>query len=397
MRGDLLDLILLVLVVAFGVSGYRQGFIVGALSFIGFVGGGLLGVLVAPPIAQAVVDGAPQQALVAIVIVFLAATIGQFGSSTVGAVVRSHVTWNPARVVDAIGGTIASVLSVLLIAWIIGGLAVLAPFPIVQQQIKDSQVLRTVDQVMPAAVDGWFAGFKRFVDSSDFPQVFDGLGGGSVLEVPKPDESVAKSPALQRARQGIVKVQGTAPECAKRIEGTGFVYARERIMTNAHVVAGVREELHVTTASGRTLRAKVIVYNPRRDIAVLYVPGLEAPVLEFDGEAESRDDAIVAGFPRGRGYTMAAARIRERQIASGPDIYHETRVEREIYAIRGKVEPGNSGGPLLARDGRVFGVVFAAATDRKDTGYVLTAAEVRPEAEAGVRTTRAVYTQACDQ
>ena len=119
MRGDLLDLILIGLVIAFGISGYRQGFIIGVLSFVGFVGGGLLGIFIAPPIAKAVVSGDTEQALLVIVIVFLSATIGQFAFSTIGAVVRSHVTWEPAKVADAVSGTFASMLSVLIVVYAI--------------------------------------------------------------------------------------------------------------------------------------------------------------------------------------------------------------------------------------------------------------------------------------
>jgi S1-C subfamily serine protease len=390
-RGDLLDLILLGLVVAFGVSGYRQGFIIGALSFVGFVGGAFLGVAIAPPIARAVVDGETERALLAIVIVFLAATIGQFASSTLGAVVRSHVTWEPAKVADAVGGTFASALSVLVVVWLIGGLLAHGPFPPLSQQVNNSLLLATVDQTLPESAKEWRQKFKDFIDTSEFPQVFDAIGGGQFVDVLPPDRSVLKGKQLGRARQGIVKVQGTAPSCRKRIEGTGFVYANNRIMTNAHVVAGVTQDLRVTDADGDSHAARVVLYNPDRDIASLYVP-----VLRFDGKAEKGDLAIVAGYPRGKGFTAEPARIRVKQNAEGYEIYNRKKVVREVYSIRGLVEPGNSGGPLLTSDGRVFGVVFAAATDEAETGYVLTAKEVTPDAEDGQNLVRRVDTQDCD-
>ncbi|MCG5215245.1 MarP family serine protease [Streptosporangium sp. KLBMP 9127] len=396
MRGDLLDLILIGLVVAFGISGYRQGFIIGALSFVGFVGGAFLGVAIAPPIARAVVDGETERALLAIVIVFLAATIGQFASSTLGAVVRSHVTWEPAKVADAVGGTFASALSVLVVVWLIGGLLAHGPFPPLSQQVNNSLLLATVDQTLPEQAKEWRLRFKNFIDTSEFPQVFEAIGGGQFVDVPPPDRSVLKGRQLARAREGIVKVQGTAPSCRKRIEGTGFVYANDRIMTNAHVVAGVTQELRVTDHEGTSRAARVVLYNPDRDIAVLYVPGLNLPVLRFDGKAEKGDAAIIAGYPRGKGFTAEAARIRVKQHAEGYEIYNRKKVVREVYAIRGLVEPGNSGGPLLTSDGRVFGVVFAAATDQAETGYVLTAKEITPDAEEGQDSVNRVDTQDCD-
>ncbi|MEU7003718.1 MarP family serine protease [Nonomuraea sp. NPDC046570] len=396
MRGDLLDLILIGLVIAFGISGYRQGFIIGVLSFVGFVGGAVLGVFIAPPIAKAVVDGDTEQALLAIVIVFLAATVGQFASSTLGAVVRSHVTWEPAKVADAVGGTFASALSVLVIAWLIGSLIVSTSFTALSTQVKESLLLSTVDQAVPQAARNWQGPFKEFIDRSEFPPVFDAIGAGQWVDVPPPAKSVLQGAKLTRAQKAIVKVQGNAPSCGKRIEGTGFVYAPERIMTNAHVVAGVTRDLKVTDSANEVHDAQVVLYNPQRDIAILRVPGLNLPVLAFDGTAEKGESAIIAGFPKGQGFTAEPARIRIRQEASGPDIYRRSNVTREVYAIRGKVLPGNSGGPLLTVDGRVFGVIFAAATNQEETGYVLTAGEVRPDAVKGERDTSQADTQDCD-
>ncbi|NUW33587.1 MarP family serine protease [Nonomuraea sp. SMC257] len=396
MRGDLLDLILIGLVIAFGVSGYRQGFIIGAMSFVGFVGGAVLGVFIAPPISKAVVDGDTPQALLAIVIVFLSATIGQFASSTIGAVVRSHVTWEPAKVADAVGGTFASALSVLVIAWLIGSLVVSTSFSLLVEQVKSSMLLTTVDEAIPQAARNWQQPFKKFIDRSEFPPVFDAIGAGQIIDVPPAPRSILKGAGLSRAQRAIVKVQGNAESCNKHIEGTGFVYARDRIMTNAHVVAGVTRDLTVIDSANRRRSATVVRYNPQRDIAILYVPGLGLPQLPFEGEADKGDNAIIAGFPKGQGFTAEPARIRSRLEAEGPDIYRANNVTRQVYAIRGKVLPGNSGGPLLTVDGKVYGVIFAAAVSQEDTGYVLTAAEVRPDADQGRNDTTPAGTQECD-
>ncbi|WP_207933305.1 MarP family serine protease [Actinomadura sp. GC306] len=395
LHDHVLDLILLVLVVLFGVSGYRQGFIVSLLSFAGFVGGGVAGVLIAPPIAEAAVDGAAQQALLAIVIAFLSATFGQLAASSLGAVLRNRVTGLNARTADAVGGTFVSALSLLIVAWFFGTLVANSEFKPVRTQVKGSTVIGAIDDVMPERAQTWFTSFQGFVKGSEFPQVFNGLGGESVVQVPPPDESVLNNAAVKTARASIVKVVSTAPQCQRRIEGTGFVFAPEHIMTNAHVVAGARGPSNVATVNGETGRGRVVLYDPKRDIAVLYVPGLRAPALKFADEARVRDDAIIAGFPKNQPFTVDAARIRARQTARGPDIYHTGQVSREIYAIRGKVEPGNSGGPLLTTDGRVYGVIFAAALDSPTTGYALTADEVAPDVRAGRNATQPVSTQRC--
>jgi S1-C subfamily serine protease len=395
-RGDLLDLILIGLMVAFGISGYRQGFIIGAMSLVGFAGGAVLGIFIAPPIAKAVVDGDTPQALLAIVIVFLSATIGQFASSTIGAVVRSHVTWEPAKLADSVGGTFASALSVLIFAWLIGSLIISTTFTPLVDQVKNSALLTTVDEAIPQGARNWQQPFKKFIDRSEFPPVFDAIGAGTIIDVPPPDQSVLQGDRLNRARRAIVKVQGNAQSCNKHIEGTGFVYAPGRIMTNAHVVAGVTRDLQVIDHNNVRHTATVVRYNPSRDIAVLHVPGLNLPQLAFDREGSRGDNAIIAGFPKGKGFTAVPARIGGRLDAEGPDIYRENTVTRKVYAIRGTVLPGNSGGPLLTADGRVYGVIFAAAINEKETGYVLTADEVAPDAAAGRTDTTAASTQECD-
>jgi S1-C subfamily serine protease len=394
--GDhLLDLILLALFALFAVSGYRQGFIVGSLSFVGFVGGVILGMLVAPPIVKSVVGGSAQQALLAIVIPFLTATLGQLLASSAGSALRSRVTWDSARSVDAVGGACVSGVALLVVAWLIGSALVATPFVWLRTQVNDSTVLHSVNTFMPEQANTWFSSFRGFVSKTGFPQVFGGLGGESVVNVPPPDTKILNTPELRSARRSIVKIIGTAQSCQRRIEGTGFVYAPGHVMTNAHVVAGVDSSPTVFTMGNGTYRAKVVLYDYKRDIAVLDVPGMQLPSLKFDGTAQTQDNAVVAGFPKNHSFTTRAARVRAKQTARGPDIYHSSNVKREIYAIRALVEQGNSGGPLLAPNGKVYGVVFAAAVENKETGYVLTAGEVAPDATAGATAVNEVSTQSC--
>jgi len=395
--GDhLLDLILLVLIVLFAVSGYRQGFIVSLLSFVGFVGGGVVGVLIAPPIAEAAVEGAAQQALLAIVIAFLSATLGQLIASSAGAVLRNRVTGLNARQVDAAGGAVVSSLSLLIVAWFFGTLVAHSEFKPVRTQVNGSSIIKGVNDVMPGQAQTWFSSFKGFVASSKFPQVFNGLGGESVAEVPPPNDAILNTPVLKDAEKSIVKITSTAPQCQRRIEGTGFVFAPNHVMTNAHVVAGAQGASTVKSLTHPEVRGRVVLYDPKKDIAVLYVPDLQAKPLRFAGPARVQDDSIIAGFPKGHPFTALAARVRARQTATGLDIYHSGKVSREIYAIRGVVEPGNSGGPLLAKDGSVYGVIFAAALDTSTpTGYALTSEEVSVDARVGADATIPVSTDGC--
>src|SRR6266516_2641640 len=394
--GDLLDLILIVLVVAFAVAGYRQGFIIGILSFAGFIGGGAVGAVFGPHVARSLVDGVAQQALVAIIVVFIAAMIGQLLASGLGVAMRSRLTWRPATVVDAVGGSAVSVISVLLIAWLIASAVAYAPFPLISRQVNDSAVLRGVDRVMPPTANVMFSDFRRLLARGPYAQVFGALGAEGALAVPPPDNRVLSSRRALRARASVVKVTGIAPGCSRRIEGSGFVFAHDHVITNAHVVAGVRKGPQVSIRDGVQARSRVVLYDPQRDIAILYVPGLAAPALRFAGQASSGDSAIVAGYPLNGSITTVAARIGGSESANSPDIYQTTTVTRDVCSVRAVVRPGSSGGPLLAPDGRVYGVVFAAAVSARDTGYALTAAEVAPDARVGRAATTPVSTQACD-
>ena len=396
MSGDVLDLILIALAAAFAVAGYRQGFIVGILSFAGFLGGAAIGATFAPKLARSLVQGTTQQALVAIVAVFVAAMIGQLLASALGAALRSRVNWRPATLIDSVAGAAVSVLSVLLIAWLIGSAVVNAPFAMVTSQVNRSAVLRMVDGVMPSAARTMFSDFRSLLASGPYVQVFGALGAEPALTVAAPDPAVLNAAGLRQARDSIVKVIGVAPSCSRRIEGSGFVISPQHILTNAHVVAGVTQDQTVITRVGRHLSATVVLFDPERDLAVLYVPGLRAAPLSFAGPASLGADAIVAGYPLDRNFTVVPARVGDDQLAQAPDIYQSKEVTRQIYSIRADVRAGNSGGPLLDPNGTVYGVVFAAAVGVKDTGYALTAAEVRSDASKGASATTGTSTQACD-
>ena len=395
-RGDLLDLVLVGLAAAFAVSGYRQGFIVGVLSFVGFVGGAVLGAEFGPVISKAIVGGQTQQAVIAVVLLVSFAILGQFIASSIGAAVRQSVTSPSSTTLDSIGGSVVSILSMLLIAWAIGSVLTASSFPVVVGQVNDSVVLGTMDKIMPSKAKTMFTDFRQLLSSGPFPQVFSGIGAARLFAVSPPDPAVLTDPGYLAATSRVLKVQGTALSCDHSIEGSGFVYAPQHVLTNAHVVAGVNQGQTVTTENGRVYPAKVVFYDPQVDIAVLYVPGLNLKPLQFDDQGQAGAESVVAGYPLDHGFTQVAARIGGTQNAVGPDIYQTGTVTRQIFEIRAQVEPGNSGGPLLSPSGTVYGVVFAAAVDASDTGFALTASEVASDARAGADQTAPTPTQSCD-
>ena len=394
MTGNALDVVLVAAGVLFAVSGYRQGFVVGVLSFVGFLGGGVLGARLAPRIAELDAFVGFSRSVVGLAVVFLAATVGQVLATVLGGALRRRLTWRSARHVDAAGGAVVSVLSLLLVAWLVGRAVASSPYPELASQVRRSAVMTTVDGLVPESGRRFLAEFRNLIDERGFPEVFSDLQAADEAGVEPPDATMVGVPAVDAVRSSVLKVTGEAQACGKLIEGSGFVYAPERLLTNAHVVAGVREpEVEVGDES---LEATVVLFDPARDVAVLAVPGLRARPLQPAAEpAEREQDAIVVGYPQDGPFHADAARVIRTQDARGKDIYQQDDVVREIYSVRGLVRQGNSGGPLIDTAGSVLGVVFAAAADDQTIGYVLTWDEVEGAAAQGRDSTRRVSTGDC--
>jgi S1-C subfamily serine protease len=396
--GDLLDLILVALIAAFAVAGYRQGFIIGVLSLTGFVVGVTVGAVIAPSISHALARSLSWQAFLAILVVFGMAVVGMLAASGLGVAVRSRVTGRPATLIDSLGGAAVNVLAVVIVAWLIASFVQSAPFAAISRQVNDSAVLRTVDKVMPrgALYLPVFPQLRTLLANGLYTQVFSAIGAENGANVPAPDQAVLSSPALARVEPSIVKIEGVASSCSLKIEGSGFVISPQHVLTNAHVVAGVTSGPFIYGTSGSYLgTGRVVLYDPQRDLAVIDVPGLTAPPLQFAPPAAEGSGAIVAGYPLNQPLKVVAARVGRSETAYGPNIYQTSVVHRQIYPIRAQIEPGNSGGPLLSESGQVYGVVFAASTSMSDTGYALTAGEVAGDAAAGSSEMVPVSTQAC--
>lgn len=391
---DVLDVVLVAVCLGFGFSGYRQGFVVGVLSFAGFLGGGALGAKYADTLHSHFHVGI-DPALFGLLVVVIGAVIGQLVATVIAATLRREMRWRPLRAADGVAGGLVSVLSVLLVAWLVGtALAHSSPRG-VAREVRHSSVLQTVDGLMPASARTWFGSFRRLLDQNDFTEVFGGIGPEKIVNVPPPNPKLAHSRAVQLAEPDVVKVKGIANSCSRQLEGSGFIYAHNHVMTNAHVVAGVTSP-GIQTSDGRVLHARVVLFDPQRDVAVLFVPHLGGAPLSFSGPIANGENAVVVGYPEDGPFSAVAARIRSVQNARGPDIYQNSQVTREIYALYSQIKPGNSGGPLLTTDGRVAGVVFAAAVDNAHTGYALTAREVSGDASAGRSLRTSVSTQMCD-
>jgi S1-C subfamily serine protease len=391
---NVLDIALIVATIAFAVGGFRQGFVTAVLSFLGFFGGAVLGAQLADPVANRLAPDSSWRVAVAVAVVLAIALIGQVLAVWMGNQLRQRLTWRPVQRLDAVLGAVVSAAAVLLVFWMVATPLAAAPYPRVSSAVRDSQVVRAVDDVVPRQVRSLYSSLRDAVRGYDFPEVFGPLVPTRVRDVSAPDPALLRSRAVATARGSVVKITGLASSCARRVEGSGFVYAADRIMTNAHVVAGVEQPS--VEVGGEQRAATVVLYDPAKDVAVLQVPQLGLRPLSFAAKpVDTNDDALLMGFPEDGPFFVGAARIRDRMDIRGPDIYDDRTVTRQVYSIYGDVRSGNSGGPLVAPDGTVLGVIFAAAVDQQFTGFALTAAEVAPDARAGNASTQPVPTGDC--
>jgi S1-C subfamily serine protease len=387
---DLLDVLLVLVVMAYAASGYRRGLVAGCVSLAGFVGGAAIGVWALPWIMDLVSPGSTAATVTAVLTVLVPGVIGHELAGRLALRLRRELDRGPLRVADGVGGAVANSVAVLVVAWVAASVLSVSASASVAGAIRDSRVLGAVQDAMPQTTPGWFSRATSALTEAGFPQVFNPFENESTARVAEPSGDSVTASATRAAQRSTVKVEGVAGTQGR--EGSGFVYARERVMTNAHVVAGIDDPTVRVGGVGRAYEARVVVFNPQKDVAVLHVPGLRAPALDFVDHAERGSSAVVAGYPQDGGLDLQAATVANRVEARGQNIHNDGVVTREIYAVRSTVRPGNSGGPLLSPEGGVYGVVFARSTSDDRTGYVLTADEVAPEAREGTRATTAVDT-----
>jgi S1-C subfamily serine protease len=383
-----------VLVVAFiaAISGWRSGALGSLMSFVGVVLGAIAGVMLAPHIVSHV--HSPRAKLFAALFLILAlVVIGEVAGVVLGRAVRGAIRNRGIRTVDSIIGVALQLLVVLVAAWLLATPLTSSDQPNLAAAVRGSKVLAEVDKYAPEWLKSVPKRMSTLLSTSGLPEVLQPFGRTPIQAVDAPDASLADSLVVANARPAVVKIRGVAPGCQKVLEGTGFVIAPNRVMSNAHVVAG--SDSVSVQAEGQTYDATVVSYDPNADISILDVPNLpQRPLVFAEQPAKSGTDAVVLGYPGGGDFAATPARVREIIELNGPDIYRTTTVNREVYTIRGTVRQGNSGGPMINRAGQILGVVFGAAVDDNDTGFVLTANEVSRQL-AKIGNTNKVPTGAC--
>ncbi|WP_392543285.1 MarP family serine protease [Oryzobacter telluris] len=393
-----LDLALLVVLVGYAATGWRQGVVAAVLGLVGLVGGAFLAIRYAPELLEdhaGVEVGTTAGALALVGSVFIGAAVGQALLLVVGRRLREAVQAPVARALDSFLGLVAVLCAAVLVVWVVAGAVRHGGPPQLRSLVARSTVVTTIDKVVPSSAGRLVDGVTKALDAGGFPRVFEGLGPEPIPPVAAPDRALVDDPDIDKALGSVIHVRADSGSCDRAQVGSGWVVGPGRVATNAHVVAGADQVTVSVKGTGRDRAARVVAFDPRRDVAVLEVPGLPSPALSRGRELGPGDPAVIAGFPGDAGLTVRSARVRATLTAQGADIYGRQGVTREIYSLRAVVRSGASGGPVFDPDGEVVGMVFATSLDDPDTGYALTLDEIRPVLQRGLSASSAVSTGPC--
>ncbi|MGK2876646.1 MAG: MarP family serine protease [Nocardioides sp.] len=386
-----IDWVLVVLVALYAVSGYWQGFITGAFATVGLLLGGAGGIWLAPRLLQDT-STSVWVSLSALFVVIVCASLGQVLLQWVGAKVRSGIRWQPARALDAVGGSFLSAAAVLVVAWALGVAVSGSTISGLSAKVRDSVILGAVNDSMPPSAADALDGFNNLVGTSFFPRYLEPFAPERIVAVGPGPDRMRTDPDVLVAGESVLKVYGDN-KCGTAVEGSGWVISPNYVVTNAHVVAGVatpRVELGDSEVGG-----SVVAYDPSIDLALINVTTESLRPLDLSRVAEPTDAVAILGYPNDGPFDVQAGRIRSVQKLRSPDIYGHGTAIREVYSLRGLVRPGNSGGPVTDSSGDVVGVVFAASVTDPDTGYALTADQVDQTLSNAVGSNKAVSTGDC--
>ncbi len=386
---DVVDIIVIVLVAAAAIQGFRVGAVVQVCSIIGFLAGLYVGALAASVTVRWVHTPTAKTAVALTTMLGIAFGLGMIGR-VLGDMAFRRVHRGAAGTVDGGLGIGVAVVATLLTLWLVASTFANSSSTTLNKALASSHVLRAMDGVLPPP-PSVFSQAQGFLTTQGFPPVFAQLAPASAGPVALPADAALRA-AVVADGNSTVKVVGIG--CGQIQEGSGFVVAPGMVVTNAHVIAGIghptvedRSGSHDTT---------VVSFNPSYDLAVLRVPGLQDPALPLVPTLVDRGtQAAVLGYPGGGSFSVGPAGVMAEFDAQGRDIYGQGLTVRRVYEIQADVRPGNSGGPLVLPDGRVIGVVFSRSTTDVTVGYALVSPDVLAKVLAVRPAAPAVGTGAC--
>ncbi|MFZ3451929.1 MarP family serine protease [Arthrobacter sp. 7Tela_A1] len=371
-----LDIVLLLALLFYLLAGLRNGLAVSLGGIVGFVAGAIAAFFAIPLVSGWVPDETWRLVAVIATAVVLV-LVGHAAGAALGAGVRRWFNFAPLRALDRIlGGALNVVVAAVVMSMLAFSIATLG-MPLLSQQIAASRVLAAIDSATPDPVKTWAAQIRSFTIDEGLPRILDSTAPEAVEA---PTEGIS-SEALTASSASVLKITGTAFQCGQNQTGSGFVVADDRVITNAHVVAGVREPV-VQVPGGGVLPGRVVHFDPARDLAVIAVENLDAEPIALGEQLPNGTTAAFAGYPAGGPFQLQPATVQNLGDVSVRSIYGTSPEVLEVYTLAANVQQGNSGGPLLDIDGRVAGVIFAKTTGDQPIGYALSLAELGPIADA---------------
>lgn len=358
------------------LGGARMGFLRRSLSWVGLAVGLVAGTWLVGRLVKPDQVGGIRELALSIGLVLLCIAVGQAIGLAFGNLLRREVGVGGGRL-DAAAGALLGVVGLALAAWVVlPSMADVSGWP--AEQARGSAVARWLHDRLgtpPPPLND----LPKALGVDRLPRVFEGIDRSPQVEPPPADVPV-DALTLARVESSTFKVLGGG--CADRIQtGSSWVVAPGTVVTNAHVVAGTTEQ-RVESSSGVQRRARVVAFDPARDVAVLSVGDLAAQPLAL-GDARSGTTGAVLGFPGGGPLAIATARVERSVEARGRDIYNDAPVVRNVHILAADLHPGDSGGPMVDPSGAVVAMAFAVAPDRPDVAYALDMSEVRAVLVAG--------------
>ena len=377
-----LDWLIAAATLIFAVSGYFRGFIVGFLSLAGFVAGAVAGTRVADALLAGGASS-PYAPLFGLIGALVAGAILAMGFEAVGVRLRRGLRLPFLGVADGLLGALLSATIALALAWIVGVVVVALPGTgSLAADIRSSAILRRLDELLPPS--GVVLHALARIDP--LPAI-----AGVGAPVAPPPSTAAITPGVARARDSVVRVLGTA--CGIGIEGSGWVIAPGEVLTNAHVVAGESDTVVEVGGNPPDHTATVVLYDPRNDLAILDVQGLDLAPLQLGSAPASGTAGVILGYPLDGAFAAEPARIGATATVETQDAYGRGPLPRLLTSVRGLIRPGNSGGPVVDAGGAVLTTVFAATTSPgPHGGYGVANATVRADLAA---VSGPVSTQGC--
>lgn len=387
------DVFVAVLILLAAWRGWRRGLLVTVASVAGLVACAVLGSRAAAWLIAVLSLAESVRVPVSVAVVIACALTASSVAGFSGQRLRSRVTWRPATVLDNLGGAAFDAAAVMVVVWMLASAVSVVPSP-VSRDVSASRMIRAIDTTMPSAMDALLAQLVQSLDNSGVPRVFFSFGGVRAPVTGSVDSAVVSAAAVRRAAQSVVRVSGEPRGCGGTVVGSGFVVGPNRILTNAHVVAGMTR-VRIDDGDNRYRSGTVVLFNPNVDLAVVKVKTAGWPALRLADNPALASSAAVVGYPGGGPQEVAPALVVDVFRARGSNIYGGAAVTRSVIALHSSVRQGDSGGALVDGAGSVRGVIFAVSRDDPTTGYALAMTEVSPVLRSAATANTPVTTGMC--